>query len=138
MSCAHTPQTAPVLSTKAAAPEDTRTLAARLLALFEQDQQIVVVLNDAHHRLASANDRLFTESMLDPLGVHHEVHSAFCAYQHASERRRQLALNVGELSQQLTDQLSACGYSRKQARCVNVEELAAGTWQPPTTQEIKR
>jgi hypothetical protein len=65
----------------------------------------------------------------DPLAIHHQVDRAFGAYQSASEERRQLAVEVGELSQQLADTLTAAGYSRRQARAANVHELAAGTWQ---------
>jgi hypothetical protein len=67
--------------------------------------------------------------------IHHQVHRAFCAYQQASEQRRQLAVDVGELSQQLTDALAAAGYRPEHARSANVHELAAGAWQ--TTEEGK-
>lgn len=119
-----------------AVPARARALAARLAGLFETDQQIVARLNDAHHRLAAANDRLQTDPVVDPLGVHHEVHSAFWAYQQASEERRQLAVDVGELSAGLTDALTAAGHTLKQARSANVHQLADGTWQP--AKETKR
>lgn len=128
MSAPHAAPTANALTT-AAVPVDARALAARLAALFKADQEIVVRLNDAHHRLAAANDRLWTDRTVDPLRVHQQVHRAFCAYQHASEQRRQLAVDVGELAQQLTDALTAAGYDREHARSANVHELAAGTWQ---------
>jgi hypothetical protein len=112
-----------------AVPARARALAARLAALFETDSEIVSALNDAHHLLARANDRLRCAPAADPLQVHHQVHRAFCGYQQASEQRRQLAVDVGELSQQLTDTLTTVGYSRRQARCANVHELA-GTWRP--------
>lgn len=111
-------------------PARARALAARLAGLFEADQQIVLRLNDAHHRLAAANDRLWTDPVVDPLGVHHEVHSSFCAYQQASEQRRQLAVDVGETSAWLTDALTAAGHTPEQARSANVHQLAAGTWRP--------
>ncbi|MGZ6617583.1 MAG: hypothetical protein ACXVFQ_24550 [Solirubrobacteraceae bacterium] len=116
-------------------PAHARALAARLAGLFEADQQIVLRLNDAHHRLAAANDRLWTDSVVDPLGVHHVVHSAFCAYQQASEERRQLAVEVGETSAWLTDALTADGHTREQARSANVHQLAAGTWRPTEERE---
>lgn len=120
-------------------PARARTLAARLAGLFETDQQIVLELNDAHHRLAAANDRLWTDLPVpDPVAVHHEVHSAFCAYQQTAEQRRQLAVDVGELSQQLADALTAAGHTIKQARSANVHELAADAWQPAAPQEMKR
>ena len=119
-------------------PALARALACQLAALFEADQQIVLRLNDAHRRLASANDRLWTDPVVDPLGVHHEVHSAFWAYQQASEERRQLAVDVGELSAWLNDALTAAGHSPEQARSANVHQLAAGIWQPPASQENER
>lgn len=107
-----------------------RALAAQLAGLFEKDQQIVVALNDAHRRLAAANDRLWTESAVDPLTIHEQIRRAFCAHQQASEQRRQLAVDVGELSAWLTDALTAAGHTPEQARSANVHELAAGTWRP--------
>jgi len=121
-----------------AVPARARALAARLAMLFEKDQQIVLRLNDAHRRLAAANDRLWADPGLPPLRVHQEIHSAFWAYQQASEERRQLAVDVGELSAWLTDALSTAGHSPEQARSANVHELAAGTWQPPASQENER
>jgi hypothetical protein len=129
MSTPNTAATANAL-TPATVPDDARALAARLASLFQADQEIVLRLNDAHHRLAAANDRLWIEPAADPVGVHHQIHRAFWTYQHASEERRQLAVDVGELSQQLTDTLAAAGYSRQQARSANVHALATGTWQP--------
>jgi hypothetical protein len=116
--------------TTPAVPDHARALAARLASLFGADQQIVVRLNDAHHQLAAANDRLWTRPAADPAGIHEQIRLAFWTYQHASEQRRQLAVDVGELSQQLTDTLTAAGYSRQQARSANVHALAAGTWKP--------
>ena len=111
-------------------PSKTAALAARLARLFQTDQEIVLRLNDAHHRLAAANDRLWTRPAADPVRIHEQIRRAFWTYQHASEQRRQLAVDVGELSQQLTDTLTAAGYSRQQARSANVHTLAAGAWQP--------
>jgi hypothetical protein len=127
------------LTTTVTVPDHARALAARLAGLFEADQEIVVRLNDAHDRLAAANDRLWIEPAADPVGIHHQIRRAFWTYQHASEQRRQLAVDVGELSQQLTDTLTAAGYSRQQARSANVDAVAAGTWQPTNdTREDQR
>jgi hypothetical protein len=52
------------------------------------------------------------------------IHSAFCRYQFTCEERRQLAVEVGELSQQLTDALGAAGWSAREAQQANVHELA--------------
>lgn len=131
--------TAPAAPPAPALSADARVIAARLAGLFEADQKIVVALNDAHRRLAAANDQLWTDPVVDRLSVHGQIHRAFCAYQHASERRRQLAVDVGELSQQLTETLTAVGHTREQARSANVHQLAAGTWRPAgNEQETQR
>jgi hypothetical protein len=113
-----------------AVPARARALAARLAGLFEKDQQIVLRLTDAHRRLAASTDRLWTDPAADPLRVHQEIHSAFWAYQQASEERRQLAVDVGELSAWLTDALTNAGYKPEQARSANVHHLVAGAWRP--------
>ena len=120
---------APTAPPTPAVPARARALAARLAALFGQDSEIVARLNDAHHLLAGANDRLRSDPAADPLVVHQQVHRAFCAYRQACEQRRQLAVDVGELSARLTDALTAAGYRPQHARQANVHELAAGTWQ---------
>ena len=56
--------------------------------------------------------------------VHAAIRRAFCAYQSACEDRRQLAVDVGELSQQLTDVLCAAGFGADVARSADVHELA--------------
>jgi hypothetical protein len=56
--------------------------------------------------------------------VHWTIHRAFCRYQSACEQRRQLAVEVGELSQQLTQALAAAGWSAHEAQQANVHELA--------------
>ena len=64
-------------------------------------------------------------AMLEAL--HHvrgTIHRAFCRYQFACEERRQLAVEVGKLSQQLTDALRAAGWSAQEAQQANVHELA--------------
>ena len=109
-------------------PARARTLAVQLAALFTTDQEIVVALNDAHRRLAAANDRLWTDPVLDPPVIHEQIRRAFLAHQQASEQRRQLAVDVGEISAALT----AAGHTLEQARSANVHQLAAGTWQPAT------
>ena len=56
-----------------------------------------------------------------------QIHRGFCQYQSACEERRQLAFDVGELSQQLTHALCAAGWNADQARHANVHQLAATT-----------
>jgi hypothetical protein len=144
-----------------AVPAHARELAARLSALFERDVEIIERLNDAQHRLANANERLYSGLAPDAFGllydgaaaaaigtspiaalihdggpaansqvlealqqVRWKIHRAFCAYQDASEQRRQLAIEVGECSQQLTQALCAAGWGTQEAREANVHELA--------------
>lgn len=102
-------------------PERARELAGRLSVLFERDVELVVRLNDAQCRLRDANERLLRGSAS---GVHRAIHWAFCEYQFVCEDRRQLAVDVGEVSQQLIDVLSAAGWSRDQARAADVHMLA--------------
>ena len=56
--------------------------------------------------------------------VHSAIHRSFCAYQSACEERRQLAVDVGELSHQLTEVLCAVGFSAEDARNADVHKLA--------------
>lgn len=56
--------------------------------------------------------------------IHWTIHSAFHTYQGACEERRQLAVEVGELSQQLSEVLCAAGWSRDEALGADVHELA--------------
>jgi len=56
--------------------------------------------------------------------IHWAIHGAFHVYQFGCEERRQLAVDVGELSQQLTEVLCAAGWSANEARTANVHELA--------------
>jgi len=66
--------------------------------------------------------------------THWAIHRAFCEFQSASEERRQLAVDVGELSQQLIEVLCASGLTEQAARSADVHELAAtgatlGAWE---------
>ncbi len=56
--------------------------------------------------------------------IHSAIHRSFCAYQSACEERRQLAVDVGEISQQLTEVLCAAGFSAQDARNADVHRLA--------------
>lgn len=114
---------APIASTPAVPPH-ARQIAGRLSVLFDQDVEIVKRLNDAHHRLANANQQLADPDARDLPGLHRRIHRAFCTYQDAAEQRRQLAVDVGETAQQLTDALTAAGWTAHQARRVNVHQLA--------------
>ena len=56
--------------------------------------------------------------------IHSTIRSAFWPHQGACEERRQLAVEVGEVSQQLSEVLCAAGWSRDDALAADVHELA--------------
>jgi hypothetical protein len=56
--------------------------------------------------------------------AHWTIHDAFGAHQSACEQRRQLAIEVGELSVRLTDALCAAGWSTHEAEQADVHQLA--------------
>jgi len=127
MSTPATTAQAPVDTDHRAVPAHARQLAARLSALFDRDVEIVKRLNDAHQRLANANQQLDAQPAPDTprlADLHWRIHHAFCAYQDAAEQRRQLAVDVGEIAQQLTDALTQAGWTAQQARRANVHQLA--------------
>ena len=127
MSTPATTAQAPVGTDHRAVPAQARQLAARLSALFDRDVEIVKRLNDAHQRLANANQQLYARAEPETLSlpeIRRRIHRAFCAYQDAAERRRQLAVDVGEIAQQLTDALTQAGWTAQQARRANVHQLA--------------
>jgi hypothetical protein len=133
MSTPATTTHAPVGTDHRAVPAHARQLAARLSTLFDRDIEIVKRLNDAHHRLANANQQLDARTTHDPLSLpdlHWRIHHAFHAYQTAAEQRRQLAVDVGEHAQQLTDALCAAGWSAREARQANVHHLAVQPARP--------
>ena len=74
------PTTSPTLAP--ALPARVRALAAQLAGLFEQDQQIVLRLNDAHHLLTTANERLWT----DPAAGSQIEFDSFVHLAHTAER----------------------------------------------------
>jgi len=160
---AATSRHAPAPTNHRTVPVHARQLAAQLSALFDRDVEIVKRLNDAHHRLLQASERLWSGLAPDAFGLTNDntaaaaigqspiaifirdagpttsqvlealkqarwqIHRSFCQYQSASEERRQLAFDVGELSQQLTHTLCAAGWSTDQARNANVHQLAHTT-----------
>jgi hypothetical protein len=103
-------------------PAHARELAARLSALFRSDCELAGRLNGAQRRLLGANDRLWSGDHSDAPWV---IRSAFYEYQFVCEERRRLAVDVGELSAELTAALCAAGWSEGAAREANVHELAA-------------
>jgi hypothetical protein len=83
--------------------------------------QVAALMSDAVRR-----DRPESEAAV--LGalqqIHWTIHRGFHDYQFACEERRQLAVEVGELAQQLTEVLCAAGWSEEDARAADVHELA--------------
>jgi len=59
--------------------------------------------------------------------LHWTFHKAFISYQDAAERRRQLAAEIGELAGELIATLVGAGWSERDAREVNVSEVARAT-----------
>ncbi|MGZ6639096.1 MAG: hypothetical protein ACXVII_40420 [Solirubrobacteraceae bacterium] len=55
---------------------------------------------------------------------HWTIHRAFCEFQSVSEERRQLAVEVGELSCQLIEALVSAGWSADDAQDADVHELS--------------
>jgi hypothetical protein len=52
------------------------------------------------------------------------IDRAFHDYQFASEERRQLAADIGDVIRRFVDALVAAGWSEEQASAANVHELA--------------
>ena len=85
------------------------------------ESQIAVLMSDARGAGGLDSDN----GVLGALQrIHWAIHRSFCAYESACEERRQLAVNVGELSQQLTEVLCAAGFSTEDARNADVHKLA--------------
>ena len=89
------------------------------------DGAAIAAIGTSQVAALSRDDRPDSGAMLAALeNVHCAIGRAFHAYQDASEQRRQLAVEMGELSQQLTDALGAAGWSAQQAQHTNVHQLA--------------
>jgi hypothetical protein len=56
--------------------------------------------------------------------IHWSIHRGFCEYQSACEERRQLAVDVGEITAKLIEVMCGAGFSEDDAREANVYELA--------------
>jgi hypothetical protein len=63
---------APARAQHDAVPAHARQLAAQLSALFQRDVEIVEQLNDAHHRLRDANERIWSGLAPDAFGLLHD------------------------------------------------------------------
>jgi hypothetical protein len=109
----------PVATGPGDCPAFARELAGRLSVLFERDVQIARRLNDAGRRLRAANEP--GPALPQACWM---IDRAFQDYQFASEERRQLAAEIGEVIRRFVDVLVAAGWSEEQARAANVHELA--------------
>lgn len=87
------------------------------------ESQIARLVGDARSASGAGSQTDLLQALQQ---IHWAVHRAFHAYQWACEERRQLAFEVGELSQQLTVALCAAGWSADDARNANVHELVRG------------
>ena len=77
-------------------------------------------------QLGANEDQLEAAVLAVVQEIHWTIHHAFVDYQSAAEERRQLAFEVGELAQRLTDTLTATGWTETEARNANVNQLAEG------------
>jgi hypothetical protein len=103
--------------------DDTHALA--ITADGRVRSEVNVVISDQLRD--GADERQLEAAVLKVLQeIHWTIHRAFLDHQNAGEERRQLAVDVGELSQQLTETLTAAGWTQQQARTANVNDLAEG------------
>lgn len=103
------------------------------LGLVYDDGRRVVVGVGPSAIAALTSDTLRTGGTQPPLEsgllealqqAHWAIHRAFCDFQSACEERRRLAVDVGELSWQLTEALCVAGWTEDAARDADVHELA--------------
>jgi hypothetical protein len=114
---------------------EVRAVAEVLVALFERDRGLAVVMNAAQRRLLGANDDLRGLSASGPAGplrrdLSNAIRAAFSEYQQAAEDRRRLGADVGEAAVRLGDALGAFGYSEAQALGADVWALREGVYRP--------
>jgi len=93
------------------------------LAIRQGASVIVGLIIDA---IRSGGDEEDVETAVLPAlqQAHWTIHRAFVEYQSVCEERRQLAATVGEVAQQLTEALTAAGWTREAAQNADVRRLA--------------
>ena len=84
----------------------------------------------------AVTDVAFAENRSEVLGgedllrtiqqVHWTIHRAATEYQAVAEERRQLAADVGELTREFVDTLTAVGWTESDARTVDIHALSGG------------
>jgi hypothetical protein len=87
--------------------------------------QIAKLLDAAPGASAPGSEAALLQALQE---IHWQAHRSFHRYQSACEERRQLAFEVGELSQQLTAVLCAVGFTAQEAQAADVHQLATGAW----------
>jgi hypothetical protein len=98
------------------------THAVRAPDVRSHSQVIAVMLDQLR---GGANElQLRTAVLTTVVEIHSAVHRAFVDYQFASEERRQLAIEAGELGRRLVDALTTAGWTEPEARSANVHNLA--------------
>jgi hypothetical protein len=85
--------------------------------------QIAQLIDTARGARAPGSETALLQALQD---IHWQLHRSFHRYQQACEERRQLAVEVGELSLKLTDALCAAGFTGDDAQNADVHQLAAG------------
>lgn len=84
---------------------------------------ITAVITDARHA-GAADEQVQTIVLQAVQQIHWTIHRAVADLQRASEDRRQLAADVGELTGALIAALAKTGWSEQQARQADVRALA--------------
>jgi hypothetical protein len=87
------------------------------------DSHVIAVMLDAL-RSGATERQLHTAALATLQEIRWAVHRAFLDYQFASEERRELAVEAGELGGRLVDALTAAGWTEPDARSANVHDLA--------------
>jgi hypothetical protein len=105
---------------------DVRALAEAMVGLFECDRGLAGELNAAQRRLLEANDR--RRAALARGGLCEEVRQAFAEYCTATEKRREVAAQIGEATARLVGVMQAAGFSEAQARNADVWALRRGVY----------
>ncbi|MGI8864158.1 MAG: hypothetical protein ACR2JH_07120 [Solirubrobacteraceae bacterium] len=86
----------------------------------------VVALMIDQQRAGADDQQVATAVLAAVQEIHWTVHRAFANHQSVAEERRPLAVDVGELAQQLTATLASAGWTETEARNANVNDLAEG------------
>lgn len=89
------------------------------------DSHVIAVMLDAL-RSGATERELHTGGLATLQEIRGAVHRALLDDQPASEERRQLAIEAGELGRRVVDALTGAGWTEAEARSANVHDLAQG------------